>query len=116
MRFSFISDSFKNKWGYGKLAIEMMMPMQFNQSILITCTILCLFYEYSSKQFHNILFYSNSGRPVMNIENEVSSNSVKIVQDGTDETERDKLVQFEKTPDKTPPYHPNYFTQVSAIS
>lgn len=60
--------------------------------------------------------HSNPGSPVMNIEHEVGSNSVKLVPDAADETERDKLVQFEKTPDKTPPYHPNYFTQVSAIS
>lgn len=50
----------------------------------------------------------------MNIENELESNSIKVIPDGVDESERDKLVQFEKTPDKM--YQKKYFTQVSAIS
>lgn len=64
----------------------------------------------------NVLLYFFILRPVMNIENEVGSSSIQIVQYATDETERDKLVQFEKTPDKIPPYHPSYLKQVSAIS
>lgn len=52
----------------------------------------------------------------MNIENEVASNSIKAASDGLDDNERDKLVQFDKSPDKTPPHQPKYFTQVSAIS
>lgn len=55
------------------------------------------------------MILENEGRSSPNVIAQVKSHE-------TDDTERDKLVQFDKTPEETSPYPQNYFTNVSAIS
>lgn len=94
-----------------------MMITLSNQSIQIQCKLIENYgsFKKARKPFNiRLFFYSKT--TVVNERDGDAAQSMAIVKPEIDENgERDKLVQFEKTPDESS-YAQNYLTNVSAIS